>query len=41
MAADRARTKAMGIAGREKALALYDGRRQAEAVKAIYEAMLS
>jgi len=41
MAADRARTKAMGVAGREKALALYDGRRQAEAVKAIYEAMLS
>ena len=41
MAADRARTKAMGVAGREKAVALYDGRRQAESVKAIYEAMLA
>ncbi|HYE97703.1 MAG TPA: glycosyltransferase family 4 protein [Planctomycetota bacterium] len=41
LAADRAACAAMGRAGREKALRLYDHRRQASAVKAIYEALLA
>ncbi len=41
LAADRARCRAMGRAGREKALALYDIRRQAAQVKAAYEALLA
>jgi len=40
LAADRATCRAMGAAGREKALRLYDVRRQAAAVKTIYEQML-
>jgi glycosyltransferase involved in cell wall biosynthesis len=40
LAADRAGCRAMGTAGREKALRLYDGRRQAAAVKEIYERVL-
>jgi glycosyltransferase involved in cell wall biosynthesis len=40
LAADRARCAAMGAAGREKALRLYDVTRQATAVKAAYEQLL-
>lgn len=40
LAADRARCRALGEAGREKALRLYDVKRQAAAVKAIYEQLL-
>ena len=40
LAADRARCAAMGAAGREKALRLYDVTRQAAAVKAAYEQLL-
>jgi glycosyltransferase involved in cell wall biosynthesis len=40
LAADRARCRAMGEAGREKALRLYDVRRQAAAVREIYSALL-
>jgi hypothetical protein len=40
LAADRALCRAMGVAGREKALRLYDVRRQALAVKAAYEQLL-
>ncbi len=40
LAADRALCRAMGRAGREKALALYDIRRQAAAVRDLYEAIL-
>ncbi len=40
LAADRAACRAMGAAGREKALRLYDGRRQAAAVKEAYERVL-
>jgi glycosyltransferase involved in cell wall biosynthesis len=40
LAADRAACRAMGAAGREKALRLYDVRRQAAAVKDVYEQML-
>ncbi len=41
LAADRARCAAMGVAGREKALRLYDIRRQAAAMKAIYAQVLA
>ncbi len=41
LAADRARCRAMGEAGREKALRLYDVKRQAAAVKEIYTEILS
>ncbi|MBI3857600.1 MAG: glycosyltransferase family 4 protein, partial [Planctomycetes bacterium] len=41
LAADRAACRAMGAAGREKALRLYDVRRQAEAVKEAYLKTLS
>lgn len=40
LAADRARCRAMGTAGREKALRLYDGRVQAAAIRDIYEKIL-
>lgn len=40
LAADRPRCRAMGTEGRQKALRLYDGRRQAAAVKEIYEQVL-
>jgi glycosyltransferase involved in cell wall biosynthesis len=39
LAADRALCRAMGAAGREKALRLYDVRRQAEAVRDIYRVL--
>ena len=41
LAADRAACRAMGAAGREKALRLYDVARQAAAVKAAYEQLLA
>jgi glycosyltransferase involved in cell wall biosynthesis len=41
LAADRALCRAMGGAGREKALRLYDVKRQAAAVKKIYSEILS
>ena len=41
LAADRARCAAMGAAGREKALRLYDIRRQAAAMKDIYAQVLA
>lgn len=40
LAADRKKCRAMGEAGREKALRLYDVKRQAAAVKAMYEQIL-
>ncbi len=40
LAADRDRCRALGAAGREKALQLYDVKRQAAAVKAVYEQIL-
>jgi glycosyltransferase involved in cell wall biosynthesis len=40
LAADRGRCRAMGQAGREKALALYDVRRQAAAVREAYRSLL-
>jgi glycosyltransferase involved in cell wall biosynthesis len=40
LAADRALCRSMGEAGRDKALRLYDIRRQAAAVKGIYESIL-
>jgi glycosyltransferase involved in cell wall biosynthesis len=40
LAADRARCRAMGQTGREKALRLYDVKRQAAAVRDIYSALL-
>ena len=40
LAADRELCRKMGAAGREKALRLYDIRRQAAAVKEVYEAVL-
>jgi glycosyltransferase involved in cell wall biosynthesis len=40
LAADRALCRAMGAAGREKALRLYDVRRQAAAVKDVYDQLL-
>jgi len=40
LAADRAQCRAMGAAGREKALRLYEVKRQAAAVKKIYEELL-
>jgi glycosyltransferase involved in cell wall biosynthesis len=40
LAADRDRCRALGAAGREKALRLYDVKRQAAAVKAAYEQIL-
>ena len=39
-AADRARCRAMGAAGREKALRLYDGKVQAAAIRDIYQKIL-
>ncbi|HEX7896866.1 MAG TPA: glycosyltransferase family 4 protein [Planctomycetota bacterium] len=41
LAADRAACAAMGVAGREKALRLYDIRRQAAAMKEVYAACLA
>jgi glycosyltransferase involved in cell wall biosynthesis len=41
LAADRERCRALGRAGREKALACYDVRRQAAQVKAAYESLLA
>jgi glycosyltransferase involved in cell wall biosynthesis len=41
LAADRAACAAMGVAGREKALRLYDIRRQAAAMKDVYAACLA
>jgi glycosyltransferase involved in cell wall biosynthesis len=40
LAADRALCRAMGAAGREKALRLYDGRVQAAAIRDIYQRIL-
>ena len=40
LAADRALCRAMGAAGREKALRLYDGRHQAAAIRDIYQRIL-
>lgn len=40
LAADRAACRAMGAAGREKALRLYDGRVQAAAIRDVYEKIL-
>ncbi|MBV8879808.1 MAG: glycosyltransferase family 4 protein [Planctomycetaceae bacterium] len=40
LAADRAACRAMGAAGREKALRLYDGRHQAAAIRDIYQRIL-
>src|SRR6185295_173887 len=40
LAADRARCRAMGAAGREKALRLYDGKVQAAAIRDIYEKII-
>jgi glycosyltransferase involved in cell wall biosynthesis len=41
LAADRARCRAMGQAGREKAVRLYDVRRQAAAIRDVYAALLT